>query len=523
MTAILKQLPLVYLLFATGTLLYLFSSSVRSICNKVVVQLTKFNTNQNALLWAAISFLLGLTLITNNHAWGDDFAQYIAQAKALVTGEMDTWLEKSIFLYDHSVYGLGTVVYPWGTSLLLAPVYALFGFNLIAFKLLEALCLFGSIFFLGRFFQRRFPVTVAFLCTMFIGINQSYLQCVNDVQSNLPCLLFTCWTIDLIDLHNSSEKPSFGLALAIGVVGFLAVIQRTLAMALFVALFLYDAWYFLRKKYTLQELITKRSVPYMTFVILFVFYKILLPSYGGYGGYFHFDLVMIMDNVHNYYNIFRQFFCDYWSGYFDRRLFLHLITIVFYLTTFYGMWKYRKKELYCIFYSFVLMAVLFLFDGTQGVLYVLPVFPFLFMFSAYTVWDIYQSNRFNLKRIIPAFVGAMLLTMFLFDLYLIGNVRSADKKAQYAYSPNAKEVYQFINDTIPDDKIIYFFKPRALSLMTDVYSYWCDPKEENWDIADYILISNYDLDQDAIREYLTTKDSNLVFQNGSFELFEVAK
>src|SRR5512134_1998673 len=82
-----------------------------------------------------ISIVIGACTLTRGHQWGDDFAWYILQAKSIVTGTTDEFMEVSAFTNYESTTHLGPLAYPWGYPLILAPVYALNGISPLALKL----------------------------------------------------------------------------------------------------------------------------------------------------------------------------------------------------------------------------------------------------------------------------------------------------------------------------------------------------------------------------------------------------
>jgi len=82
-----------------------------------------------------LSFVIGASLLSRGHQWGDDFAWYILQAQSIWNGTVDEFMEQSVFTNTQSTTHLGPLVYPWGYPLILVPVYALKGISPLALKL----------------------------------------------------------------------------------------------------------------------------------------------------------------------------------------------------------------------------------------------------------------------------------------------------------------------------------------------------------------------------------------------------
>ena len=105
--------------------------------------------NKRTLLFLGTIVLLsgglGFFSLTRGHPWWDDFASYLMQAKSILTWTMGDFIQHNSFTVLNSSYPPGPVAYPWGFPLILAPVYAVFGPNPLALKMVS---LFFYAFFL---------------------------------------------------------------------------------------------------------------------------------------------------------------------------------------------------------------------------------------------------------------------------------------------------------------------------------------------------------------------------------------
>jgi len=81
---------------------------------------------RNTLLFSMIliSLIIGACTLRRGHEWGDDFAWYILQAKSIVNGTTDEFMEQSRFTNGQSTTHLGPIAYPWGYPLILTPAFA---------------------------------------------------------------------------------------------------------------------------------------------------------------------------------------------------------------------------------------------------------------------------------------------------------------------------------------------------------------------------------------------------------------
>jgi 4-amino-4-deoxy-L-arabinose transferase-like glycosyltransferase len=96
------------------------------------------------LLWLLLFgyFVLGVVTLTSGHGWGDDWAQYVLHAQNIVNGRAygDTG-----YLFNPDNPSIGPPNYPPGLPYVLAPVIALFGFNILALKIACFACVVAAL------------------------------------------------------------------------------------------------------------------------------------------------------------------------------------------------------------------------------------------------------------------------------------------------------------------------------------------------------------------------------------------
>ena len=143
--------------------------------------------------------LVGITLgicalkISDNFRMVDDFAAYISQGIALVTGRTNKFIHDNTLMISNIdvAYLFGPYAYPWGFPLLLAPIYKIFGFNLVAFKSVGIICyaLFVGIFYI--FCAKRLPKIYAIFGSLLFALNPFLTHfATNEILSDIPFLLF---------------------------------------------------------------------------------------------------------------------------------------------------------------------------------------------------------------------------------------------------------------------------------------------------------------------------------------------
>src|SRR5690242_2633556 len=99
--------------------------------------------NKKVLLLLALIVLvsgaISFSLLTRGQSWLDDFAAYLLQAKSILDGNMADFVRRNAFTISQSSYPPGPVAYPWGFPLLLVPVYAVLGMNVLALQLVNTI------------------------------------------------------------------------------------------------------------------------------------------------------------------------------------------------------------------------------------------------------------------------------------------------------------------------------------------------------------------------------------------------
>ncbi len=88
----------------------------------------------------------------------------------------------------------------------------------------------------------------------------------------------------------------------------------------------------------------------------------------------------------------------------------------------------------------------------------------------------------------------------------------------YAYTPCARETYEFIINNTPTDCVIAFDKPRALYLNTERVSFCASTNGHSLDEADYLMCC-----AGADEELLTPErrtEFTPIFSNAEFTLYQ---
>lgn len=473
------------------------------------------------VLCMTINLGIALYMVYPGHNWGGDFSQYIAQTRALVNGDIDEWYQKNAFIIENSSEGLGSLIYPWGLSLILAPFYMVFGENIFVFKLIIIAFLTGNVAVSYIFFEKKFSFIPAVLLTLLVTFNPTLLAATDNVQSDIPCMFFSLISVICIDLHLKSEQHHLRNAVLSGCLIFIVVQFRTMSLVLLLSLFCVDFllivyWflYFRRDKdnWNLKEYYQSRwyyhIIPYITFLICSKIFNLLLPKAGEtYWEYFSVSIQNIKKMLVNYTFGFKEMY--------------GVLFWIFLLFAVVGMICALKEEMYCVIYVMGTMAMLLVYHYYQRSRFLFSVFPIILMFCFYGIKCLHSV--FSKRAIYTLAIVGVVFTIGIYIRQLIKDeiaVRIKISEPIDAYSYDALNVYEYINQNIDDDSIIYFFKPRVLYLNTNVYSYTGDNNASTIDLADYVLFWCNDF-QDNIKNVVVNSEKfELIYQNNQFTLYK---
>ena len=148
-----------------------------------------------------------LFLLRPGHDWGDDFALYIDQAKALVGGDVNAIYEQNRLTVEQSAWqSFSPYTYGWGFPILLAPLYAVFGISFTAFKALEIVLYLGFITAFYALIRGRIDRLAALLIVAAIVLDNLYTAWTNTVLTEFPFLCFSMVALLAIEVLHQPAR-----------------------------------------------------------------------------------------------------------------------------------------------------------------------------------------------------------------------------------------------------------------------------------------------------------------------------
>ncbi len=477
---------------------------------------------RNKLIFAIIliSFIIAACSLTRGHPWGDDFASYIMQAESILRGTTQDFVEHNSFTIFESSFQIGPVAYPWGYPLILAPIYAIKGNNLLALKLPGLVFYTGFLACLYLLMKNRLTQTENLLLVSLFAFNPSLLAFLDNIFSDVPFSFF----IILALVYMLQSRTSRGSNIVLGFVLFCAFFIRTTGIILVASFLLYQSIHFIQEKESRHSILIHSIQSMLVFWVLWLITSLSFPDeQGSYLGQLSgLTPAMIKASVSYYVYCFETFFGSgpLWE-------ILYYIFAAFFLI---GIWtRHTIDQLFIIFFV-LYIAGLLLWPSWQGIRFILPLLPLFIYFS-------FQGMKFALGKLPAkytqtgrwAFNGfwSLIIVVFLFNSSVTAyNNLKNNRAVNGPFDPYSQEVYRYIREETPAESIVIFFKPRLMRLMTNrdsIMSVECDRMLK----GNYLVLrTKAEEDDPQIKpEDLHTCNFSLdlVFKNRRFFIYKIQK
>jgi hypothetical protein len=439
--------------------------------------------------------LIGAVCLLNHfHGvdWGDDFALYMRQAKALNIGNVGEVIHDNRFTVDNSGWHtFSPYMYPWGWPLMAAPVYALFGLKYQIVKVLEVAALCGFLYVFYAVVRRRAGWVAAALLTLLIGLSPSYVGATDTVLSDLPYLCFVgvaLWWIDRCRLQGMLDCGRRRLVLLGLLLAFAFNIRRE-GIALLVPLAALQATVLLGRvrrdrghsRLVLGDVNWREVVlPYLTFGAAVVAFQLLLPTtllpkLPGAG----------LKNVHSNISFYRNILAEnvglkaagspmelFHSHLLAERLVVLLVALA--AIGLIGRLLVQLEEDVALGAYLVAASFVVLVSPYQEGRYLFTITPLLVYFAVQALPSL--ARLWGLRRPVFSLIVVVVPLVALAGLVNI-NLRTTkhatDYHRQYQLTvngpekPASLEMFAAVQQLTRGDDVILFFRARAMTLYTD--------------------------------------------------------
>ena len=426
------------------------------------------------LVLTAVLYVAGME---NNHRWWGDFSLYLGHAKNIA--ELQPYSDTGYIPNPYRLW-LSPLSYPPVYPYLLAPVYKIFGLNLLAAKLLNLGLFLATIWFFYRYIANRLTQPSARLGTAILLAMSPWFWSMKDlILSDIPFVFFTVVAIALANRFAQLEKGDkyyWPLSITLGICCYLAYGTRSLGLALPVTILLYDLLF-------LRKIRQGTLVALAVFLGLFSLQQSYLDVNSSYTGIMvnHAERTVSETEATNpvlrmaksmlkstvlHLKKYPAVLQEYWDNgsSLELRLAMGLISGFFALTGFITLLS--KKLLPSEIFSVVYFGILLVVPFYQGYRYLLPVIPFFIM---YMFHGVERFATFFPKRATFIVPLAVLLSGAASHA---GYYSQMDPKtvSHGVLDTDAVKLYDYIKSNTPVDSVIIFKRPRILALFTKRHS-----------------------------------------------------
>lgn len=473
--------------------------------------------------------------------WGDDYAQYISQAQAILDGSVDEFVSDNGFIINNSSNLLGAITYPWGFPCILAFMMRLGLDSVFAFHMMEVMCIVGAgliLFWIGLDITGKISgggTTSAFVLLNIVLIKYSAVIATDVCY---PFFVMAGLGISYILYYKEKEYnyPSFQrniLLMLLGVHIFMATAVRDGGIVLLIAVVLQQIINWIKNNdvaklsYQVSEIALLQLaywIPRMTF-------ERVLPLFQE----SHYDML-------------------------ETASFQRLIqNMIGYIKCFWEIYPFHKMistALLVITMCMVIVGVI----ATSKDLFLLPLLYAIGTFGLYCIWPVFIGIRFGFSAFMALLIyvpfgikyirtkhadykmlSASCLAVAVSVVTILGGTELA-YIVKYSiippqinsgpYTHDAEELFEFINSSTQENEIIVFQKPRALYLNTGRLGMQVDLKDFNEKLpkADYVVdgieADLGDYNEETLIQY-DSEDDNIdlvsVFENDMFKMYKIEK
>ena len=475
------------------------------------------------ILTAILLLPLFFINVKDSHDWGDDFAQYLIQARNIVECRPQT---DNGLLVNEKDPAYAIEAYPVGFPLLITPIYYFSKLNILPYCVLFSIILFITGLLSFEFFRKRTNEFTALIITLLFCYNASTIDLKKQILSEIP---FTCLIIFILlwpELKAYRKNKSWiitGLLLA-----FLVSI-RLAGLAVVVGFILFELNK-IRIKNELKERtanIRKLLFSLLTAIIFFfLLNEILFPIKAGgllgfYSNSFSSHEIQVSNNLNFYY------------------------TVAEFLFPFYGKWipsswilialsgwliRFIKSPSFCE-YVFPLYSALIIFYPytNAGLRFLIPILPLLIFYSGYFIYWLLSLTGEKAKWISA---GVLIITLSAYLSPLMGVISGQSMIEDGPQQKESIELFSYLKSTPPTSGVV-FCKARAMSLYSGHPSLYTAKKQSNEEAFVqfhrykllYLVIAKVPQDNEIYDPKLlnfisTYKDKyEHVWENGHFDVY----
>ena len=470
-----------------------------------------------------LSLVLGTSILTRGHEWGDDFASYIMQAQSILNGNMDEFIERNTFTIFESSVLIGPVAYPWGYPLVLTPVLLLKGVHALALKLPGLFFFAGFLVCLYLLIEARLTRTESLLLVSLLAFNPTLLRYLDYIISDMPFLFFVF--LVLLWITRLNAKQGIWTLVFLGTTIFLAFFIRTNGIILLASFLADQALRFYQEQTKRKDRILNSTVVVAVFGVLWLSSSLIFPN--GQGAYFR-QLMgftwekFITRNIPGYFYFGAEFLGIQRDS---AWVYVYYLLVALFIV---GAWKRRNADQHILLFFIIYLGAMIVWPEWQGIRFAFPVLP-IFIYFAFQGMNAFvrmlPERQHLLGKGAVSLLWLILAGIFLFNsgTQAYANLKDG-RKINGPFDPFSSDMFNYIKAETPPESVVVFFKPRAMRLFTNrdsIMALECDHLTR----GDYIVLHKTWEYSQILPDKI--QDCNLpltsMFENRRFIIYEILK
>jgi hypothetical protein len=402
-------------------------------------------------------FLLPLFFIQvkNTHDWGDDFAQYIIQAKNIIEGNKQT--DNGLYFDEHTpIYAINA--YPVGFPLLISPIYKIYGLQIFPYLLLIAGLLYATGFVCFEFFRKRTSLFFSFMLSLLFCYNLQVLELKKQILSEIP---FTLFIMTLFTYFNKDVFKRKYAILAVSILLAWITSLRLAGMAAYIGFILFGLFDILKTRKGWAEKSMKIFLIALVSPVLFHFLNDIIFNVGTknlfnfYSENFQNHPFNLIQNLNRYLEVSKTVF----------PLFGFWIPSIWIICSLAG-WILKTIQSVSlaefVFPVYSIMILLYPYES-GGARFLIPILPLLIFYLGYFLKYIFSAfgNKSNLL------LAAFYSILWIGSLHAVVNlVQHQDEIEDGPQKEISGELFTFVKST-PQNSLFVFCRARAFYLYTN--------------------------------------------------------
>ncbi len=416
---------------------------------------------------AVIACLLPLLFLglKDTHDWGDDFAQYIIEAKNI---QQHQPLEKINYIANPNNI-ISPICYPPGFPLIMAATSSLHHFDIPKLNVLVSFFLLLIGYFMFVIFHRWYSFFPSLLAVLILVYNPLCLIFKTEILSDLP---FTALMLLFFIIYTKPEPKKWHFIIC----GLLLAFCINMRFAGWIILIAVVADLILNMGLTyFKEKILKypnwKELLYLagSFLVLHGIFYFFFPQHITYPENKHTLPIFerIISNATYNLSVYRFYLESYdlkeWSFLSiiisSSIIFLFVLGLVFFILKN----KTSQPTLFLVFTLIYTGTVLVHQYGNAGVRLLIPILGFILFFAAFAFREIFTNFIFK-GTYVATVAGIVVLCCYYGEDKIL-----VTSKAEIPgpFTREAKSLVNYIKTNVSDKETIMFAKPRALTLVCD--------------------------------------------------------